>query len=140
MNCNNNNNNNNNQNKANINNLSNINNNSLVKQELHSFEKFFNIVSAISRLDIDAFMECSYIDSPVICNVLRQPNTSHYYLYFVPEEVEIDYFKIIKQNIDELKQGNYEYFFEFGNFNFDAFFNENFYSKQDFYILERVVS
>lgn len=118
----------------------NITNSVSSKYELQAFEKFFNLNSAISRLDLDAFIECNCIDTPILCSILKQPLSSLYFFYFITEEIDKDYFNVIKQNINELKSANYEYFLEFGNYNFDAFNNDNFYSKQDFYLLERIVS
>ncbi len=85
-------------------------------------------------------MECNYVDTSLICNIFRKPQNELYFFFFLLEEIEKDYFNVIRQNINELKLCKFEYFFEYANFNFESFFNENFYSKQDFYLLERIVS
>ena len=85
-------------------------------------------------------MECNFIDTALICDFFKQPQNELYFFFFLSEVVELDYFNVIKQNIGEIKICKFDYFFEYANFNFEGFFSENFYSKQDFYLLERIVS
>ena len=110
------------------------------KKKLNPTQKFFNLISSISQLNIDLFLENNFIDSPIHCNTLKQPFSSFFTFYFLPEEISFSDYKIFEENIVCFKKANFEYFFDYGNFNYEQFQNENFYSKQEFYLLERIVS
>lgn len=105
-----------------------------------AYERYCNIISAINNLNIDSFMECSWIDTPIISNILHQPDNCFVFLHVIPDNIDDNAFKRVSANINETRHSCFHYFFDNGNLNYENFINENFYSKQEFYLLERIVS
>lgn len=105
--------------------------------------KFVNIINSINNLDLNQLVECNYIYTPIICNILKSC-TSYCINYFIKEFIYDYEVKLLKKL--PLLDTNlcFKYFFceiENPKYNFciDNFLNENFYSKQEFHILEQIV-
>ena len=103
------------------------------------FSRFNQILSSIALCKQLDFSNCNFIDTPLICGILKNQNTSFFYFYFTNENITIEEFYDIQKLIYTAKVCKYEIFFEKIKINMENFFDENFYGKEEYHIIEFMV-
>lgn len=105
------------------------------------WNKFYSLVCAINNLNADYFYEYQSVDAALIYNVLKNSSAFSYHV-FLEDKQNYNTLDTIYYIASRSKIMNFDLFIiELETYcNIDSFLNENFYSKQDFYILEQIVS